>query len=321
MVPVVEAKTIHQFDHRYASFIGDGDTNDVFEVSVREKHNPEMGVHARYYVTEEYFLARLAAEFHRKQWFLTVSNIARSTDERTCIAAVFPRGASCEHTPYIEIRADARVSGVLAGLLNSYACDYVARQKVGGTHISYFILYQIPVVAKASYNAGCRWDLGCTCGDWLWARVLELIYTAWDLRPFAQECGWDGPPFRWDDERRFLLRCELDAAFFHLYVPAAMNGEWRPVEGEAANELERLRSSLATPRDAVAYVMDTFPIVRRKDEEKYPSDYRSKRTILEIYDAMQDAIQTGQPYRTRLDPPPADVRCCHPAREAGATKV
>ena len=26
-----------------------------------------------------------------------------------------------------------------------------------------------------------------------------------------------GSPFRWDEGRRFAMRCELDAAFFHLY--------------------------------------------------------------------------------------------------------
>jgi hypothetical protein len=62
--------------------------------------------------------------------------------------------------------------------------------------------------------------------------------------------------------------------------------------------------------------MDTFPIVRRKDEEKYNGDYRTKRVILEIYDALQDSIRTGQPYQTRLDPPPADPRVAHPPRPA-----
>ena len=55
--------------------------------------------------------------------------------------------------------------------------------------------------------------------------------------------------------------------------------------------------------------MDTFPIIRRKDEEMYEGDYRTKRVILEVYDAMQDAIRTGRPYQTCLDPPPADPRC------------
>ena len=37
------------------------------------------------------------------------------------------------------------------------------------------------------------------------------------LTPFAADLGDEGPPFRWDEERRFAMRAELDAAFFHLY--------------------------------------------------------------------------------------------------------
>ena len=48
-------------------------------------------------------------------------------------------------------------------------------------------------------------------------RVLELAYIAQDLEAFAKDCGYNGPPFRWDEARRFLWRCELDAAYFHLY--------------------------------------------------------------------------------------------------------
>jgi hypothetical protein len=60
--------------------------------------------------------------------------------------------------------------------------------------------------------------------------------------------------------------------------------------------------------------MNTFPIVKRKDEDKW-GEYRTKRVILEIYDALAESIRTGQPYQTRLDPPPADPRCCHPPRQ------
>ena len=87
------------------------------------------------------------------------------------------------------------------------------------------------------------------------------------------------------------------------------------VEGGTAEDLARLNASFATPRDAVMYIMDALPIIRQRDEEKYDGDYRTKRVILDIYDAMQESIRTGKPYQTRLDPPPADPRCCHPARE------
>jgi len=62
--------------------------------------------------------------------------------------------------------------------------------------------------------------------------------------------------------------------------------------------------------------MDTFPIVRRRDEAQFDDDYRTRRVILDIYDALAESMRTGQPYQTRLDPPPADPRCCHPPRAA-----
>ena len=49
--------------------------------------------------------------------------------------------------------------------------------------------------------------------------------------------------------------------------------------------------------------METFRIVKRKDEAQH-GEYRTKRVILEMYDAMQRAIDTGEPYQSRLDPPP-----------------
>jgi hypothetical protein len=108
------------------------------------------------------------------------------------------------------------------------------------------------------------------------------------LEPFARDCGYAGPPFRWDEARRFLLRAELDAAFFHLYGITALDA---------------------------AYILDTFPIVRRKDEQKYNGEYKTKTVILEIYEAMAEANRTGQPYQTRLNPPPADPRVAHPPRK------
>ena len=67
-------------------------------------------------------------------------------------------------------------------------------------------------------------------------------------------------------------------------------------------------------RDDVDYIMDTFPIVKRKDEAAH-GEYRTKRAIPEIYDAMQQAIETRQPYQTLLDPPPADPRVAHPPKD------
>ncbi len=61
-------------------------------------------------------------------------------------------------------------------------------------------------------------------------------------------------------------------------------------------------------RDDVDYIMEAFPIVRRHDVARYGS-YRTKEVILEVYDRMAEAIETGETYVTILDPPPADPAC------------
>ena len=116
----------------------------------------------------------------------------------------------------------------------------------------------------------------------------------------ALDCGHDGPPFRWHEARRFQLRYELDAAYFHLYLGSP--AEW-------GADSPQLRPMFPTPRDAVGYIMDTFPIVRRKDEQAHGT-YRTKDTILSIYDQMPKAARTGRRYECPLDPPagpPADA--------------
>jgi hypothetical protein len=163
--------------------------------------------------------------------------------------------------------------------LSSFILDFIARFKVGGVNLNFFIINQLPVLPLTIYIQPVSWYPDKKLQEWLLPRVLELTYTAWDLTPFAQDCGYDGPPFRWDEERRFLLRCELDAAYFHLYGIA---------------------------RDDVGYIMETFPIVKRKDEAQH-GEYRTKRVILEMYDAMQRAIDTSEPYQSRLDPPPGPL--------------
>jgi len=149
--------------------------------------------------------------------------------------------------------------------------------------------------------------------NFLLPRILELTYTAWDMQPFAQECGWDGPPFCWDEQRRFLLRCELDAAFFHLYLPSTPNGEWQratratgAVRDESPEELQGLKAAFPTPRHAVAYIMDTFPIVKKRDEEAF-GEYRTRNVVLDIYDQLAHALQTATPYTTPLAPPPGSA--------------
>jgi len=172
-----------------------------------------------------------------------------------------------------------------------------------------FVIRQLPVLPPgAAAQLFSKLGIDVQVEEFFQRCVLELTYTSWDLEAFAQEYGWSGPPFRWDEDRRFRLRCELDAAFLHMYL--GPESEWR-------QQPDALTHAFPTPRHVVDYIMETFPIVKRKDEAKFNGDYRTKRVILEIFDALADSMRTGKPYQTRLDPPPADVTCCHPRKKLG----
>jgi hypothetical protein len=199
----------------------------------------------------------------------------------------------------------------LLSSLNAFVFDYATRQKLGGTALKYFVTKQLPVLPPSVYAEPAPWTGGKPVADWLLPRVMELTYTAWDLQPFAADCGFDGPPFRWDEGRRFQLRCELDAAFLHLYLGT---GEWRQAANEPDADFAALKEAFPTPRHAAEYILDTFPVVRQADEQKHQS-YRTKEQILAVYDALAEAGRTGKPYRTLLDPPPADPRVAHPAKK------
>nr|WP_246035678.1 hypothetical protein [Dictyobacter kobayashii] len=286
-LPLYEGKMIWQLDHRFGTYEGQtqAQANQGKLPELGDQHkDPYLYSLPQYWIHESHYPTSIARDSNAFNVFRDITN---ATVLRTAIFSIVPF-ASCGHTlPIITLNTKASVDLLL---FNSCCCsfvfDYVGRQKLGGTHMTFFILEQLPVLLPQLYKYACGWNKTQTAEDWITPRMLELTYTAWDLEAFAKDCGYSGPPFQWDEERRFLLRCELDAAYFHLY---------------------------GIQRDDVDYIMETFPIVKRKDEKQY-GDYRTKQVILEIYDEMQRAIESGEPYQTRLDPPPADPAVAHPPR-------
>jgi hypothetical protein len=279
-LPLYEGKYFHHYDHRWVTNDGDADR----ELSVAERADPVCAIRPRYWYPSADALRRFGTSW-RRSWVFAWRDIARSTDERTFIATILPSLAVPDTAKVIFLPED-QVSSVAVVVANagSFVFDFVARQKIGGTHMSGFIVEQLPLLPAVAPAIAPAWMSTFALPDWILPRVLELTYTAWDLEPFARDVGYDGPPFRWDPDRRFLLRAELDAAFFHLY-------------GISHGDTD--------------YILDTFPIVRKNDEKAH-GKYRTKIQILEIYDAMAEASRTGRPYQTRLDPPPADPRVAHP---------
>lgn len=286
-LPLYESKLTGQFDHRYATF--DGIASDVRfrihaptnEVSEAQHRDPAYVPIPRYWLDAPVVRERLNDNTGCILAFRkTMSAVA---DSRSLNATILPLSGVSDGMPVVMTPDGVDHVIALLTMMNSFVVDFVLRQKASGGNLNNFILEQLPIVSPASLAEQPTWLDGATLFDFIRSSVLELTYTAWDLGPFARECGYDGPPFLWNEERRFLLRSELDAAIFHLY---------------------------GIERDDVAYIMDTFPIGKRKDEAAH-GNYRTKDTILQIYDAMAEAARTGTTYQTVLDPPPAHPSLAH----------
>jgi hypothetical protein len=310
--PMYEGRMIHIFNHR-ASSVSISETNAFrsgvsVDVTKEDLADPAFFATPRYWASREETERRIPEEYDAG-WFVGFKDVTSATNERTMIAAVIPRTAVVYSIRVIFAlgHRSEEICGLVANL-NSFCFDFMARGKTPGNHITDYIVRQLPVLAPGTYSAATNWLGDSVClADWLVPRILELSFTSTNLKPFAVDCGWNGAPFLWDEERRLRLLCELDAAFFHLYFPSSRAGAWVTSDTDNRNEVAQ---SFATPRQAVEFVMETFPIVRKRDLARY-GDYRTKLMILDIYDEMQRAIQSGDPYRSSLSIPPADPRLTH----------
>lgn len=276
MLPLIEAKMVYHFDHRLGTYEGQtqaqANVGAVPRINSAQKNDPSFAVLPRYWVPEREVDNRLARKHWDRGWLLGWRNITNTGNERTMMNSAMPRVAS--GNSLLLMLPGVEGSANLYANLSSFILDYVGRQKMAGTNYTFNYVKQLAVLPPERYDENCLWDSGQRLTDWITSRVLELSYTAYDMAAFAEDHGDQGTPFRWDEERRFWLRVELDAAYFHLY---------------------------GVPRDDVDYVMDTFRAFRNNDQDRFT---RTKKAILEIYDAMADSIRTSQPYRTVLDPPP-----------------
>lgn len=240
----------------------------------------------------------LVARFSPK-WLAGWRDITNAANERTTIVSAAPPTAFGHTFPLLFSRGvPANLRLALVAALNSYVADYCARQKVGGTHVTYGLLNQFAIPSPQNMAA---MFLGAPFCDFIITRALELVYTSTDMSPLAQDCGYRGAPYRWDDERRDQIRAEIDAAFMYAYL--GPSNVWESASSETKEDLARLQSAFSTPKDAATHILDSFWLTREKDEKAH-GDYRTRETILSLYDAFTDAQKRGSIWTSPLCPSP-----------------
>jgi len=184
----------------------------------------------------------------RWKWFIGFRDITNATNERTFVASIIPYCAVGHTMPIILHDIAVHPTLILANL-NTIIFDYIVRQKTPSTHLTFFVLKQLPIIPKDHYSEITHQKVI--------EKAMKLSYSSNSLtalQEFSSEFYEEKPT--WNEEERFHLKCELDAIYAYLY------------------ELTR---------DELDYILETFPIVKRKDMEKF-GRYRTKETILQFFD-------------------------------------
>lgn len=299
-LPLYESKMIWHYDHRFGTYKGvDSRTSTQTPTPTLEQYqDPEYIIKPWYWLSKE-----MVEDKTKRNWFLGFRDITNTTNERTVISSLLGL-AGVGHTQPLIFVESATEALHLNSILSSLMYDFIARQKIGGTHLTYGYFQQLATSDPRIVNN----DI---------SKAFELIYTSWDLKAFAddiwtqanfeqqesireqwhsnhgnpefykweipewadaypeieweQDKGCPLPPFKWDEERRAKLKAELDAYFALLY-------------GLGRDDLRYILD----PKEVYGkdFPGETFRGLKNKDIKKY-GEYRTRRLVLEAYDRLR----------------------------------
>jgi hypothetical protein len=251
-VPLYEGKMVQAFDHRAASVIVNPD-------NIKRPAQPESTTDAQHadpnwLPNPQFWVSAVLISEIRQAWTIGLKHVSSATNARTVICAIVPRAGYGNSLPVLDCdnsdRSFKRWAPLLLANLNSFALDFIARQKLHGNNLNLYVIEQLPVIPLDAFAR----TIGSTTAEAIIRdHVLRLSYTAHDLKPFAEDLGHQGAPFPWDPEERLHLRARLDALFFLLY---------------------------GLDRDAADDILGTFPIVREEEEKQFGGRFRSRELIL-----------------------------------------
>lgn len=310
VLPLYEAKMIYHFDHRYSTYENATQAQlnmgTLPNLLIEEKQDPTKRILTRYFVGENEFEKSVVElqenYFWKRNWFLCFRDVTSSISERTSIFSIVPKLPLGNNIPVCFSDTTSIDSGLLLTNFNSLVFDFITRQKVAGNHLNFFIIEQLPLVAKTKYSIGLI--------NSILPYIIELSYVAWDIKPFADdvwkeadedlkaaitkqweankastgahewsppewcEIDLDGcplPPYKWDEDRRAILKAELDAIYAKLY-------------GLTTEELRYILD----PQDVYGpdFPGETFRVLKEKEIRKY-GEYRTRRLVLEAWERLE----------------------------------
>lgn len=264
-LPLYEAKMIHLYNHKYsnAETLDKRPFNAPWpQTSDRNMKDACYEVFPWYWVDSKVYEAKVPEKYDKGYW-IGCRDVSNSTSDRTVMASVITRTALSGGIRVFVTKNSAQLDSVLLGNLNSLVLDYITRMKLGGNHLAFHVIKQLPIIPTFFYdNARMRFVV---------SKVLELSYTSNSLKPFALELGYKGEPFTWDAKRRAYLKAELDAFYARAY---------------GLNRVQ-LRYIL-DPTDVKGsnYPSESFRVMKKNEIKEY-GEYRTQRLVVEAWDRFE----------------------------------
>lgn len=280
-LPIYEAKMVSHYNHRFSTYEGvaarEVALGTARDASTAELQNPNWEIRPRCWTHEKNFIARMEGRNWNRLWFLSMRDVTNATNERTAVFAVRPRLPANDKLPSVFVQQSPREVACLLSNLSSLTFDYVARQKVGGTNLGAYLVEQLPVLPPSRFPPEVI--------AFIAPRVLELTYTSRSMKPFAEDLGYSGPPFSWNEDRRALLRAELDAKIAQLY-------------GLTRDQLRYILD----PADIYGsdYPSETFRVLKNNDFAKY-GEYRTAKLVLQAFDQLTAGTMATEVVRLDAD--------------------
>jgi len=297
-LPLYEAKMIWHYDHRFGSYEGveSRTSTQISTPTLEEYQDPNYQILPWYWVRE-----KEVKDITNEKWFVGFRNITNNTNERTTVISFVPQSGVGHSMPLILSSSESTKQGILLSIMSSLVLDYFVRQKIGGVNMTYGYVQQFPVLHQNQVSSFIELILPVT---------IELSYTSWDIKSFADDIwkeanselkavieqqwkenqtvtgghSWsppewceidpDGcplPPFKWDEDRRAVLKAELDAIYAKLY-------------GLTTEELRYILD----PQDVYGpdFPGETFRVLKEKEIRQY-GEYRTRRLVLEAWERLK----------------------------------
>jgi hypothetical protein len=306
LLPLYEAKMIYHFDHRFSTYENATEQN-INEGNLPQLNSEEHADSNKQIIPHKWIREDLVNEYfekinYSKKYCVGFRGITGNASERTLIFSFLPKSAVGNSCPIIQFGDTVKSFEILLFVsgMNNLITDYVARQKLGGPNLNFFILKQLPVFSQGDYT---EFNFP------ILIKSFELTYTSWDIKAFADDVWkeadaelkaaihqqWDTnkvttgghtwappewceidpegcplPPFKWDEERRAVLKAELDAIYAKLY-------------GLTTEELRYILD----PQDVYGpdFPGETFRVLKEKEIRSF-GEYRTRRLVLEAWERL-----------------------------------